>query len=592
MIMDKISDDKFLLQNIILPSEDTCEDSLMYYTDNKNVRIYNGYFNVFSIYKWRHYTVLDKLYLRVEAKGKFAVRVCNENGDLRYDSKHQSVPSIDIAIDYNAADKLLWFEFEKLEENTELTAAYYYTKDKPTQDVKIALDICTYKREAYVQRNIDVLSRCILDNPASPLYNMLDIYIIDNGQSLDIASIEREHIRVFPNKNAGGAGGFTRGIIEILKNKASRGYTHMIFLDDDAVQEPDAFIRTAAIMALIKPEYAKASIAGCMLRLDRLYILHEAGALWENGALKQLHQGYDLRKTDEVISNEELYNIDYGAWFYACYPLSVINEKSLPLPIFVHCDDSEYGLRNNNGVIVMNGICVWHDANGNGKSSSMGYYDVRNGLIISALHDRDGGVKQICKNLLKLCISDCWRYRYKDAVLRCRAVEDFLRGPDYIGSLDPIAKNNELSGLGYRYEPVNNLTNDKSLISEMYQIAEDKARKEQLYPQAVNRFDIIKSCITFNGLMLPAKQGIKAADVSTQSYTLFRVRDLILFDHGSMKGFRTKRSLFKTVSCFGFLLKAQIKLIKNYSKIKSIYKRDIYKLINIDFWNKYLELKD
>ena len=176
MIMDKISDDKFLLQNIILPSADTCDDSLMYYTDNKNVRIYNGYFNVFSIYKWRHYTVLDKLYLRVEAKGKFAVRVCNENGDLRYDSKHQSVPSIDIAIDYNAADKLLWFEFEKLEENTELTAAYYYTKDKPTQDIKIALDICTYKREAYVQHNIDVLSRSILDNPASPLYNMLDIY--------------------------------------------------------------------------------------------------------------------------------------------------------------------------------------------------------------------------------------------------------------------------------------------------------------------------------------------------------------------------------------------------------------------------------
>ena len=690
--MANLSDSRIILQNVIFPSEDTCNESLMYYRDrgntcihndgtrvysgskrvysgnageddisagtdvgstcidNSNTRIYNGYFNIFSIHKWRHYTVMDKLFLHVEGRGEFTVKVFNECGRqcgiyeakdgngtaLASESKNNTEAAVgslvaggisadntadaaediyiihdekishaeaaqrqrvdtnitvaNIRISYHEDDRLLWFEFEGNGESAELTKAFYYTTDEPTQDVKLALDICTYKREPYVRRNMAVLNKSILQNPDSALFNKLDVYIIDNGQTLDKQELETRHIKIYPNKNAGGAGGFTRGIIEILKNKSSKGYTHMIFLDDDAVQEPDAFVRTAAIMALIKPEYDKASIAGCMLRLDKRYMLHEAGALWTDSALKQLHQGYDLRNADKVLENEAQYDIDYGAWFFACYPLSVINYANLPLPIFVHCDDSEYGLRNHNGVIVMNGICVWHDANGNGKSSSMAYYDQRNAMIISSLHDRDGGVIGVCKNLLRLCVSDCWRYRYKDAVLRCKAAEEFMKGPAYIGGLNPIAKNSELSKLGYVKVPLDTLTDDKKLLNKIRQAAEARNKIDDPYPRPVSLLNRVKYVCTFNGLILPARKTIAAADMNTQSGALYRVKDLILYDSGSMQGFRTSRSFSKAMSCLGLCFKTELKLLKKYRRVKALYKRDIHKLTNIEFWNGYLGL--
>ena len=581
-----MSDTKLIiLQNILTPSEDTCNEPSMYYHDKEDVREYNGYFNIFSIHKWLHYTVLKSLFLHIECRGMTTVYICNESGRI---SEHTVTDQADIKVEYGSEDKVVWFECVSQHDSTNLIKAYYYTTDTPTQDVKLALDICTFKREAYVRRNMDVLSRNILDNPDSALYGKVDVYIIDNGQSLDRQAFETEHIKVYPNMNAGGAGGFTRGLIEILHNKQERGYTHMIFLDDDAVQEPDAFVRTAAVMSFIKPEYSKASIAGSMLRLDRRYVLHEAGALWTGTEPKQPHQGYDLRKLNKVIDNEQIYEVDYGAWFYACYPLSVISEGSLPLPIFIHMDDIEYGLRNHNGVIVMNGICIWHDAFDGRRSSSMGYYDMRNSLIMNAIHDRDGGVAAVNKMLLRSCVGDCFRYRYDDFKIKCYAVEEFLKGPEYIGSIDPVQKNSEVSKMGYANAPVDTLTKDKQLIGDMQQLAADKAKAE-LY-RTETTANKKKCWLTFNGIFLPAKYRIKALPMNVSPYEIYRVKEVILFDPDSMKGFRVKRSLGKTIGNILLCIGTQLKMLLRYNKVKQQYKNNVYKLMNDKFWREYLKM--
>ena len=51
----------------------------------------------------------------------------------------------------------------------------------------------------------------------------------------------------------------------------------------------------------------------------------------------------------------------YGAWWYSCIPLNEVREKGLPLPLFVRCDDVEYGMRTKPTYMTMNGICVWHE---------------------------------------------------------------------------------------------------------------------------------------------------------------------------------------------------------------------------------------
>ena len=42
-----------------------------------------------------------------------------------------------------------------------------------------------------------------------------------------------------------------------------------------------------------------------------------------------------------------------------CIRDRVITEQNLPLPLFLHRDDQEYGARTEKKVIGLNGICIW-----------------------------------------------------------------------------------------------------------------------------------------------------------------------------------------------------------------------------------------
>ena len=41
-------------------------------------------------------------------------------------------------------------------------------------------------------------------------------------------------------------------------------------------------------------------------------------------------------------------------------PVSQIEKRGLPLPLFIRCDDIEYSLRSHTKIMTMNGICIWH----------------------------------------------------------------------------------------------------------------------------------------------------------------------------------------------------------------------------------------
>ena len=59
------------------------------------------------------------------------------------------------------------------------------------------------------------------------------VFVSDNGNSLNY-NTDSNHIKVYSNKNYGGAGGFTRCLIEAMNNDMAQ-YTHFIFMDDDVV---------------------------------------------------------------------------------------------------------------------------------------------------------------------------------------------------------------------------------------------------------------------------------------------------------------------------------------------------------------------
>ena len=107
----------------------------------------------------------------------------------------------------------------------------------------------------------------------------------------------------------------------------------------------------------------------------------KSGAAWNGGALNSLKHGLDMRLLDSCLYNEYEEYTEFNAWWYCCFPLKVVREDNLPLPIFIRGDDLEYGLRNMKTLILLNGICVWHEPFENKYSSYLEYYIVRNQLI-------------------------------------------------------------------------------------------------------------------------------------------------------------------------------------------------------------------
>lgn len=85
---------------------------------------------------------------------------------------------------------------------------------------------------------------------------------MDNGNTLTDHAFP-EFVRYIPNKNCGGAGGFTRGMLEAVKLKK---FTHVILMDDDIFLEPEVLERTRCFLSVLKKEYEDAELAGSLLR--------------------------------------------------------------------------------------------------------------------------------------------------------------------------------------------------------------------------------------------------------------------------------------------------------------------------------------
>ena len=69
------------------------------------------------------------------------------------------------------------------------------------QPVKIGVDICTFRREPFVMGNIARMRSDILENAASPLHNHLEVFVSDNGQTLDYDKLNSDTVHVVPNAN-------------------------------------------------------------------------------------------------------------------------------------------------------------------------------------------------------------------------------------------------------------------------------------------------------------------------------------------------------------------------------------------------------
>lgn len=509
---------------------------------------FDTYFNGFSIDKWKKYTVLDNLSLRLTLSGKARVTLVGRQKIHEHviektirETVISSEKKQDHIVFYEIknARGMLAFEIEALEGGCVLYAGAYCSEivREKFRDIRIGVGICTFRREDFILNNLRILQKEILDNMDSPLYGRLEVHIADNGRTLDARGLGNSSVSIYPNRNLGGAGGFTRCMAEMKKRqRRSYGLTHILLMDDDVVIEPEALVRTYMLLALAKEEYTDAFIGGAMLRLDMQMIQAEAGAVWNAGRLDSLKRGLDLKSCEACLYNEFEEYAQFHAWWYCCFPAGIVSSGNLPLPLFIRGDDVEYGLRNMKHLIMMNGICVWHEPFENKYSSFLEYYIIRNQLIVNAFHCPEYGAGQLNREMFSHCLREITYYRYKNVELYLQGIQDFLKGPQWLAKQDGEALHRKVMDAGYKAQDVD------SLDMGFHYPAYEKSRND--FGQGSKRSWRL---LSLNGLLLPPKGDGIVPMAEAIGVNFYRKRRVMHYDAAGNKGFITERSFWTSI---------------------------------------------
>lgn len=456
---------KVNIQDIILDSEIVDDSTMdMYYrsTDrlirgeegglfiSKNTFLdFSTYFNTLSLKKWMKYTKA-KVYgleltfcghIKVELFGHYinSRNVIQKEWLGRYQFDAEEKETIDIKIPSNSTSAMVVaFQITALKKSKIYSGNYYaVVNENDVVKPNICLVTTTFKKEEYLMRNVSILNKTLFDEENKSKYNYKWV-IVDNACTINPEEINNDCITVVPNKNVGGAGGFTKGMLTAINNKEK--FTHVLLMDDDVFFLPEAFKRLHSMLSILKPEYKDYFVSGAMLECSERNIQHEdIGYMSEKGEHGPIKPRYDLNKWENVVLNEIIVDSAeklYAGWWFCCIPTTIAREDNLPLPFFIRGDDVEYSLRNNAKFITLNGICIWHEGFATKFSGALELYQVhRNDLILTAIHEELAEL-QVMQRIAWLFWEEVYKFNYKGANLLIDAIEDYLKGPDYLSNLN------------------------------------------------------------------------------------------------------------------------------------------------------------
>ena len=301
--------------------------------------------------------------------------------------------------------------------------------DSPARrKVALGIILCTYRKETYLRRT---LARLLDDRGLAG--ERLSILVVDNARTLDPAEFSDPRVRLIPNRNLGGSGGFGRGLIEAMQDA---DLTHFLFMDDDIELDPEAVLRLFPLFAHARGDLA---IAGGMLDLLAPERLFEAGARYTPLVSHPLKQGLDLTRASGLNALLEEEPIDYGGFWFFAFSRDLALRIGGVMPYFIKVDDMEFGLRiNRTGtpIVTFPGIGVWHEPFYAKTPIWDSYYYTRNNLITNAIHRRLSGPAMLA-GLSRRILGRLLLFDYNAVEMLLRGMEDYLRGPDHLRGLDP-----------------------------------------------------------------------------------------------------------------------------------------------------------
>ncbi len=420
---------------------------------------FTTFFNALSIKKWHQYSVAERFGLHLEVKGSACVVSQTCAGAFSYyselvDGKSVEIAesdewqSVDFEISESTEDVLVSFVID-CEGDVKIRNAYYYAivDESQVRDVELALCTTTFKKEEYITRNIELVKQQILAS-SDAIAKHFHMHVVDNGRTLDAEGLSGEGVTVHPNDNAGGAGGFARGMIEAMEGDPRA--THVLLMDDDVLISPESIIRTYNLLCLVNDEYADAFVSGAMMNMDEPYIRwEEMGFIGTGGAFHPIKPIARMDVLHDVVANETFdipsYISDcrdqeqcYAAWWYCVIPMSQIEAHGLPVPVFVRGDDVEYSRRCKPKFITMNSICIWHLSFQMRYNAAQERYQMTRNCLIDQFASNFAPMSEFSRQIRGTFNLELSKFNYANAELVLQAIEDFLKGPEWI--MQPVAQ--------------------------------------------------------------------------------------------------------------------------------------------------------
>ncbi len=559
------------------------------------------YFNACSWQKWHKYTTAKSLSLHLSLKGKIRIKFLGAHKDalavakqtfLQKDFEYEDFEELVYTFPDNE-EQMVGCEIIALSPEVIIKDGYYAAEVEKTSlnNVRLAIATTTCKKEDFVQKNVALIREQII-NSADDIAENCFLHVVDNGRTLDKEAIESYHIKLHANENAGGAGGFARGMVEALKQEDAS--THVLLMDDDVLVLPESIKRTYTLLRLLREEFKNHFISGAMLYYEDPATQHEdLGIVNDDGMLRPLKEEFDHTLLKDNLQNElevPLPTNTYAAWWYCCIPVTQIKKNGLPLPIFIRIDDVEYSLRCKAQFITMNGLCVWHmgfATKFNGVFDR--YQHFRNLLMIQAITNviPDKDVLRLWYNAFRV---ELMQFNYKVAELLLKALEDFLRGPEYLMQVSGEELLQQNRDLDNTLLPIPD-------IQDGLTITMTPQEADQTKPLSLQNQIFLK--LTWNGQRFALKRLIRPG-IATVGYGGFpfqaeqiaRREQVLAINPFTNTGvlYKKDRKNFKQI------MKRYKSLLKQYKQngasVRDEYAKNREVMVSEEFWRDYLKMGD
>ncbi len=385
---------------------------------------FNTYFNSLSLYHLARETCISRIVASIRlTRGKGELRLMHKSRQglrrvgeaIAYDCSEAQDFQLEILVsDFN--DGILYWDVGTHTE-TIVRDMGFATPDRP-QPVKLGVVVTMFNRPVETRRFVE---RFAASGLADDGHSLL---IVNNGEPADFES--GPGVSVIANANLGGAGGFTRGLLEL---RGRGDVTHCLFMDDDGAGHVSSIRKAIAFLAFARSR--ELAIAGAMFHAEAPAIQFEAGAQVRSYGIRALRAGCDLTNVDELAINEHGAAIDYGAWTFFAFPIAEVRE--LAFPFFVRGDDILFSLSNRFRIIAPNGVATWQPDFEEKITPSVEYLAQRSEFLIALLRSKEGLVSlhRVIHRSFRQIIADLNALRYGHAGARIAAIEDVLAGPSF-----------------------------------------------------------------------------------------------------------------------------------------------------------------